>query len=295
MDITIKPGKYAAAVSGGVDSVVLLDLLNGLEGVDLVVAHFDHGIREDSANDRELVQKLAAQYGLPFEYAEGRLGSKASEATARTARYKFLEKVMKEHGAGAIITAHHEDDMLETAIINMLRGTGRKGLGALSSRSQLERPLLHVSKQEIISYAKAHNLEWHEDSTNQEEVYLRNYIRLRLLPKFDEQDKKKLLGLIDHAKVTNRQLDAILIQELNKHTDGKQLNRRWFNQLPHDVSLEVMAAWLRGQGVRSFDSKTLERLAVAAKTAPKGRQFDVINGTIIRVQKEVLALEALER
>ncbi|QQS18837.1 hypothetical protein IPL68_02130 [Candidatus Saccharibacteria bacterium] len=87
------------------------------------MAHFDHGIRPDSVEDRKLVQKLAKQYGLPFVYDRAELGAGASEAVAREARYAFLSRVKEAVGADAIITAHHEDDVLETIIINWLRGT----------------------------------------------------------------------------------------------------------------------------------------------------------------------------
>src|SRR3990172_5722177 len=133
-DVDIKLGTYVVAVSGGVDSVVLLHLLvqkgqraegRGQSKYNFIVAHFDHGIREDSKLDRELVQELAKKYNLPFVYNQGNLGPKASEATARDARYAFLNKVKDSVSAQAIITAHHQDDVLETAIINLLRGTNR--------------------------------------------------------------------------------------------------------------------------------------------------------------------------
>lgn len=295
MEIELEPGRYVVAVSGGVDSVVLLDLLSKLPKVNLVVTHFDHGIRPDSAEDREFVRLLADGYGLPFEYAEGRLGPGASEATARTARYEFLEKVMKKYGARAIITAHHKDDALETAIINLLRGTGRKGLSSLGSRPGIERPLLHTSKQNIIKYAQAHDLKWREDSTNQEEIYLRNYIRRQLLPRFKSSDKQKLSELIKSSKDTNTQLDDLLTKELDQHSDKGLLNRQWFNNLPHEVALETMATWLRSQGLRGFDKKTLERLVVSAKTGRAGQSFDAAKGVSLRVKKTSLALEAIER
>jgi len=295
MDIEPEPGKYVLAVSGGVDSVVLLDILHDKRDIELVVAHFDHGIRSDSKDDRLFVQSLAKKYDLPFEYAEGRLGPKANEATARRARYDFLEDVCKAHAAVAIITAHHQDDVLETVIINMLRGTGRKGLSSLASGDKLERPLLHMPKQEIIKYAKSHGLKWHEDSTNQEEIYLRNYIRRRLLPKFSEQDKKKMLKLTGQAKVTNKQIDNILDEELRRHSNDARLDRQWFRQLPHDVALEAMAAWLRRSNIRNFDRKMLERLVVYAKTGRSGQRFDVINGNIMVVGKDNLALGTHER
>src|SRR5690348_16932946 len=113
MDISIKPGKYIVAVSGGVDSMVLLNLLAKSKGLDLIIAHFEHGIRSDSKEDLELVRAAAAHYGLPFVWEHGHLGPNASEAAAREARYTFLRRVRAEHAAKAIVTAHHQDDLLE--------------------------------------------------------------------------------------------------------------------------------------------------------------------------------------
>src|SRR5665213_1651974 len=106
-----KPGSYVVAVSGGVDSMALLNVLKGESrrggGWKLVVAHLDHGIRPESAEDRRLVQATARDYKLPFVYHEGRLGAGASEAAAREARYSFLRSVQKASDAVAIVTAHH--------------------------------------------------------------------------------------------------------------------------------------------------------------------------------------------
>lgn len=158
-----KPGKYVVAVSGGVDSMALLDLLQAHGDYELVVAHLDHGIRSDSGEDRQLVEQAAEAVGLPFFYKEAKLGAGTSEAAARKVRYAFLNKIKTKQGAAAIITAHHQNDVLETAIINIIRGTGRKGLTSLGS-NEIVRPLLNVSKAALIQYAKKHNLQWREDS-----------------------------------------------------------------------------------------------------------------------------------
>jgi tRNA(Ile)-lysidine synthase len=110
MDITktisIAPGHYVVAVSGGVDSVALLHMLQDMPDVKLTVAHYDHGIRPDSHLDRINVANLAKKYGLPFVYNEGNLGPDASEELARLARYNFLRQTQNELGANAVITAH---------------------------------------------------------------------------------------------------------------------------------------------------------------------------------------------
>jgi tRNA(Ile)-lysidine synthetase-like protein len=295
MKVDIKPGKYVIAVSGGVDSVALLHILKGLPGIDLVVAHFDHGIREDSPDDRVFVEALANEYGLPFAYKEGQLGSGASEAAARKVRYDFLRKVQRQHNVQAIITAHHQDDVLETAIINLLRGTSRKGLTSLTAQPGIERPLLNVPKKELIAYAKDQGLKWREDSTNQDQSYLRNYVRHSILPRFDAESRAQFLHVLSTQQVTNLELDKLLDSQLHIQSDETGLDRQWFTSLSHDVAREVLAAWLRANNIRDFDRKTLERLVVAAKVGQPGATFDVLRARTMQVNADTLALNDKER
>jgi len=289
MEIALpKSGRYVIAVSGGLDSVVLLHILRSAKDIDLVVAHFDHGIRNESEQDRLLVQSFAKEYGLPFVYDRAELGPGTSEAEAREARYEFLRNTQKASGAQAIITAHHQDDVLETAIINLMRGTGRKGLTSLSSRSDVVRPLLNVSKDEIRDYAKSNKLDWNEDETNQDETYLRNYVRKQVLPRFDAKSRTKLLDIITGARTTNQELDDLLLNELKLQSGDGTIDRHWFNKLPHNVALEVLASWLRDKDIRSFDTKTLERLAVAAKTGRKGQKFPIKGNHYLEMGSDVI-------
>jgi tRNA(Ile)-lysidine synthase len=290
MKIKIKPGKYVVAVSGGVDSMVLLDLLRQKPKLELVVAHFDHDIRPDSAEDRKLVQRIAKAYELPFVYAQGHLGPKSSEALARTARYDFLRKVQAEYGADAVITAHHQDDMLETAIMNLLRGTGRLGLSSLKSRKDLIRPLLDWTKQDIRDYAEENDLVWAEDTTNSDEHYLRNYIRHSILSRFTKQGRESLLQHIKQASKVNDEIDKLLDKDLAEQPAKDELNRNWYLQLPYSVASEMMAAWLRRNGIMQFDRHLIDRLAVAAKTARPGKLADVSASHVVQFSKDRIKL-----
>lgn len=283
----VKPGKYVVAVSGGVDSVVLLDMLTQQTDCELVVAHFDHGIRTDSKNDREFVQQLAKQYKLEFEYGEGNLGKSASEAVARKARYGFLFGVMKKRSAQAIITAHHQGDGLETLIINLLRGTGRKGLSSLQSQSSVLRPLLDLPKAELIDYAKAHKLTWREDSTNLDESYLRNWVRLTLIPQLSNDQKQQLLQLQAKAATDNNELDNLLDGLLGK--SGLKLQKNVINQLSHKAAKELMAHWLRLNKIE-FNAKMLEQIVVASKTLSAGKTIIIKRNTKIFVKKDYIEL-----
>ena len=290
MQIDVKPGKYVVAVSGGVDSMVLLDVLCRQSGLELVVAHFEHGIREDSDQDRLLVEETAAKHDLTFVYEHGDLGATASEAIAREKRYAFLQRVREEYGAQAIVTAHHQDDLIETAIINMVRGTGRRGLSSLKSSGGLLRPFLGVSKAEIIAYAEEQGIVWHEDMTNGSDAYLRNYIRHSVIPKIGAQGRKTMLAHITKAAEVNPLIDELLLHHLNKQRAKDHLSRRWFIMLPYDVSCEVMAAWLRNNTITEFDKRAINRLVVAAKVATPGKVIDVNAGYKLKVGKTSLQL-----
>ncbi len=298
MEVKLPAGKYVVAVSGGVDSMVLLALLekqakslkqkakskkiSSFEplafGFELIVAHFNHGIRPDSDEDEELVAKTAQQYGLVFESARGNLGLETSEEAARRARYQFLENVKKKHKAQAIITAHHQDDALETAIINILRGTRRRGLSSMA-RSEIKRPLLNFSKGEIVKYAKQQGLLWREDSTNQDPKYLRNYLRLRVMPNLRAEQKRELIKNLDKVakinNVLNKQI-AILSQQLLKNS---RIERAEFTVLPPEVARELMVYWLREIGIFQVDQKLIDRLVTVIKTAKPGTSHE-INGQI---------------
>lgn len=292
MKLDVQPGKYVVAVSGGVDSVALLDMLTRLPALQLVVAHLDHGIRPDSNLDAELVERLAAQHELPFAAERAELGPQASEATARQARYAFLRRVQAEHGAQAIIMAHHQDDVMETALLNLARGTGRRGLTSLRSTDGIVRPLLYMPKAELVQYANQHHLSWREDSTNRDERYARNYIRNRLQANQNADARQRLLALITQARAVNDQLDTGLMQLLATRSG---LPRQWFARLPHDLSTEVMTTWLRQQGLADFDRATITRLTVQAKTKPIGKKLDVRHGHQLHITKESLALRPPER
>lgn len=295
MELDLPAGRYVVAVSGGVDSMALLHKLAHTPGMKLTVAHLDHGIRPDSAEDRRLVQRVSEKYKLPFVFHEAKLGTGASEATARKARYDFLRQVAKASGASAIITAHHQDDVLETIILNLLRGTGRKGLSSLQSTAELKRPLLNTTKQGLLRYAKAHHLEWREDSTNLSDGYLRNYIRHHLLPRFDAGARAEMLGIARAAATRNQKIDVLVSQILDQAPETQVLHRTTFLMLPHAVATEVMAAWLRRQGDIEITRALVNGLVVAAKTGRIGSRVDVNRRLVLEIQKETLALRPRER
>lgn len=234
MDNTSIPdGCYVVAVSGGVDSVVLLDMLSRQSNLELIVAHFDHGIRPDSMADAGFVADLAKKYNLKFETKREELGLDASEELARNRRYKFLRDIAKKYDA-KIITAHHADDVIETIAINLSRGTGWRGLAVLDS--DIVRPLTDITKREILDYAHEHDLAWHEDSTNKGDMYLRNRIR-RKLADTDDDTKRQLLGLWAEQKSLKRLIDGEVARLVG---DGPIYDRYFFTNIDYSSGMECL-------------------------------------------------------
>lgn len=194
------------AVSGGIDSVVLLHLLVQLSAqwqLELRVAHVDHALRPDSAADAAFVDTLSAQLGLPFhttrlDAAALRADPDGLEAAARRARYRFLCAATVNATPAAMVpllaVAHHADDQAETVLLRLVQGSGLRGLSAMRPISFIDdpaltprpvrvvRPLLAVPRTEFVAYAQRHGLTWREDASNRDESRPRNLVRHQVLP-----------------------------------------------------------------------------------------------------------------
>ena len=189
--------RILVAVSGGLDSVVLLDLLNKHSINDLAVVHCNFQLRgKDSDEDEKFVKNLAKSYGLPFfskrfdTKSEQKKSKQSIQMIARNLRYAYFSNLLNNEKFDYIAVAHHADDQIETFFINLLRGAGVKGLrGMLPKRDQIIRPLLKFSRQDLENYAKKNNLKHREDITNSDDYYLRNNIRHHLIPSLETLDK----------------------------------------------------------------------------------------------------------
>ena len=264
--------KYVVAVSGGVDSVVLLNMLAKNTGNEVVIAHFEHGIRGKSSEaDARFVKALANKYGVVCEIGIGALGPNASEEMARTKRYEFLKLVALKYG-GQLVTAHHQNDLIESIAINLSRGTGWRGLAVFGDTS-IERPLLHMTKSEIYEYALAHNLEWVEDETNTTDAYLRNRLR-RKLALLDATKQQQLIELYE------RQMEIKKL--ITEQASQFPLTSRYFlTMVEEQVAVELLQALLAREGT-SLTRPQRKRLLLAIKTAKAGDIFQA--GSNISVQ-----------
>lgn len=281
----LKPGKYIIAVSGGVDSVALLDSLHHQNTASrdgackLVVAHFDHGIRSSSAEDATFVRELARSYGLEFECGEATLGVGASEEAARMSRYIYLHEMALKHGA-TLVTAHHSDDVLETIIINITRGTGWRGLCSLRDKSGIRRPLIGTSKADVLKYAVSRKLQWREDETNRDTRYLRNHIRHTLMPKISWQSRRALLDLYNKQRLLREAFETelgVCVELIAPVSDG-HYKRHPFIMADSYVALELLREVMIRRSGLAPTRPQLARALHAVKTARAGSRHNVGGG-----------------
>lgn len=212
------------AVSGGVDSMVLLHLVTqALPSSQIIVAHFDHQIRPSSGEVSRWVQKHCLALGISRILVGNRKGKKTSEEALRNERYEFLKKLQSETGAKHVFLAHHAHDQLETFLMRLLRGSGVDGLASMASkRGAFVRPLLKLSKSDLIDFAKIHGIPFCEDETNQETLFFRNQIRKELIP--------KLLELSARYGGERKFLERFggLTEEIQEHRkENKRHARKW--------------------------------------------------------------------
>ena len=232
-----KPGKrIAVALSGGLDSVVLLDTVFKTQAVnknpaEIWAFHIHHGLQKPADDWFIFCEKLAKKYKIHFDFRLLHLGNEATqgniEARARAGRYEALAELCAEHGIEDLLLAHHQNDQAETVLLQLLRGAGVAGLAAMSEvrelsagnkAVQLWRPLINQSKAELEAYAKANKLKWIEDPSNQDTQYRRNAIRKKIIPLLEKIQPDAVASLSRSAKVlaeTQTLLDRLAMQDGN--------------------------------------------------------------------------------
>ncbi|NLY90528.1 MAG: tRNA lysidine(34) synthetase TilS [Firmicutes bacterium] len=206
------------AVSGGVDSMVLLTVLLKLPlRLRLAVFHLNHGLRPEAEAEAEMVQKYAAEHALPcyterlaYDLHTGK-GNQSLQVAAREVRYRLMAATADRLGIAKIALGHHADDQAETVLMRFLTGAGPEGLAGIPPvRDRYVRPLLEVGRAEIIAYARQAIISWAEDASNQKPVYLRNRVRHGLLPYLEKEYQPGLRGRLRETAVICREWKEVL-------------------------------------------------------------------------------------
>lgn len=200
--------KKILAVSGGIDSMVLLERFFRDEPENIVVAHFNHGTRTSADLDEQFVFSRCKELKVPFETMKIMLGEGVSEELARQKRYDFLYHVANKYG-GEIYTAHHLDDLIESIAINLIRGTGWRGLTPFSD-NRIHRPFIEMGfyKTDILRFAAENKVLFREDPTNSTDDYLRNRVRSKLLI-MPRAEKERLIDFYKRQTIIRHEIEKL--------------------------------------------------------------------------------------
>ncbi len=269
----VQPGDtVVCAVSGGADSVALLFamyLLKEKLDIRLEAAHFNHNLRgEESDRDADFVKNLCDRYDIPLHMGSAHVvaGKKGLEAAARDARYGFFETLN-----GKIATAHTADDNAETVLMHLIRGTGLKGLGGISPvRGKLIRPMLLVTRQQVLDFLAEYHLAYVEDSSNETDAFLRNRLRHHVIPLLKQENPR--LGENLSAMALRLRQDEAALSLMPSMDDGLDVDET-LALLPAQRS-RVLEAFLKKNGVKEPDSANIaqtEALLLSDNPSAKAR------------------------
>lgn len=249
--------KVIISCSGGPDSMVLLEVVRKFYGTKcadyVTVAHIHHWLRETAERDQEIVKAYCAQYKLTYEYlrANIREASKKTKTTieecARNIRKEWLENIREKYQAKLILTAHHADDQAETLLYRITKWTGITGLvGIESLAGNYFRPLLSVSKKEILEYAKNNTLSYGIDETNEDTSIPRNLLRHEVLPSLqtiNPEVGKALERLSKSSKEIKEGFDTFFAENLEK----KEFDYDWYHTLPLGFQHELVRCFYEAE------------------------------------------------
>ncbi|MEG1671976.1 MAG: tRNA lysidine(34) synthetase TilS [Alistipes sp.] len=275
--------KILLTVSGGVDSMVMLALF-AASGYHIGVAHCNFQLRgTESEEDEVLVQQQAAKYGVPcynqrFETtAEIERTGDSMEMVARRLRYAWFDELSREHSYTVVAVAHHADDSIETFFINLLRGTGLRGLTGISTHiGKIIRPLMFASRREIHEYAISQHIPFREDSSNRSTKYLRNKIRLGLIPcireinpKFTSLMHKNIGRLTDAQLFINHGIERIREEAV---TTENGIDTIHIDRIDRAFPLDFVTYELLNSAY-GFKGDVIDSLCRALKQEASGRRF----------------------
>jgi tRNA(Ile)-lysidine synthase len=298
-------------LSGGADSTALVDALASLRrrrGFRVVAAHLDHCLREGSADDAAFCHSLCESLGVLLRGGTARVRERADrekgglEQAARRERYSFLRRVRDDEGAALVAVAHTLDDQAETLLLRLVRGAGATGLGGMRPRSgDLVRPLLQVTRAQVLEHLRGRGLPWREDPSNADPAHRRNRVRHELLPYLEQRFNPRVrealartAGLLaDEASYMQAQAAALSAAIARREGAVLVLDRRALAHAPVALARAALRQALRDAGgLRGLGQGHVERLLrLALSPAPSGRTLPLPGGREVRFTHRELRFE----
>jgi tRNA(Ile)-lysidine synthase len=267
--------RYLAAVSGGRDSIALLHWLSAHGYKKLVVCHFNHQLRGAASDrDQKFVEQVAAEQRLDMEVGSADVRALARnrkmsvEAAARDARYRFFAHAAKQTGVNTIFLAHHADDLIETFLINLFRGSGTSGLSAMREVSKrrvdhvdltVVRPFVAIRRTQIDDYVRKHRLKFREDQSNRDLALLRNRIRRQIIPYLERNVGRAIRRSIWRAAMIAAEEESWIETQLPEPA-GADLTVSELRKLPVALQRREILRWLRAKNVANVGFDVVEEI-----------------------------------
>jgi len=296
--------RWMIGVSGGRDSILLLDLLTAHGCRDLLVCHLDHGLREESSEDARFVAEMAAQRGLPFvterrDVAEkAKAESKSIETAAREARHLFFAETARTHDCPRLFLAHHADDQAETFLFHLFRGASTSGLSGMRTLSRhriagidlsICRPLLAVWREEIDACVAGRGLAYREDASNESGDYTRNRVRHEIIPMMEQILDRGIRRSLWRASEIFREEDELLASLAGEFPQTATLSVPELKAQPVALQRRILLAWLRRAGIPEPGFDDVE--SVRGLLAGRGAKVNLPGGAHARRREKKLFLE----
>lgn len=285
-------------VSGGPDSLCLLHLLTRVApktGVTLHVAHLDHALRPESAEDATFVERIALEWGIAAT-VERRPLAKPSEDAARKVRYRFFADIAKTVGAAAVAVGHTAGDQAETVLLHLVRGSGLTGLAGMSPDTEIQglrivRPLLSVHRAETLAYCQRHGIAFLEDPSNRSPKFTRNRIRSELLPLLRELNPRIENALLRLAGIAQDEEEFWQWFLSERRSDSPRLSRQTLDPLPRAAQTRLLIEAHRGLTDEFLEATHIHSLLDLLK-AGTGKQLSLPGGIQAETEADALVLRA---
>ena len=285
----IPEGRCLVGVSGGADSTAMLKCLKSLSGIEPEAVHINHGLRGDESDgDEAFVRKLCREMDVPLHVFRADLKNRRDENSAREARYSFFSQCAESTGIDTLVLAHHSDDLAETCIMRLLRGTGPEGLGCMrriERRGNLRilRPMLGIRREEIRNALKEEGIPWREDSSNIQSIYLRNAVRLRLMPIMEEMapgSAGRIARTCEMISAENEMIDTQVDKFLKDFAGERWID--WMALRLHSAAMQarILRRWVKinspARAERELSAEQTDALVRLA--AGDGRKINLPGG-----------------
>ena len=285
-----------AAISGGPDSMALLDILLKIKkNIKIVVAHVNHNVRTESEQEKIFVENYCKENNIIFEYMkiDKYTNNKFSEVEARKKRYDFFESLLKKYSANYLLTAHHGDDLVETVLMRIVRGSSLKGYSGFKMESKYKnytilRPLILVTKKDILDYLNKEGIEFVIDKSNEQDYYTRNRYRKNILPSLKQENYNVHLKFKKFSDVLNEYdnyVDKVANNLLEQIKSDKGININEFVKIEQLIQKRIINILLENiykENIMFLNDKHIDNILKLIKNSKDNGYLNLPNNILVK-------------